>query len=83
MILDITDWDDLGIWLMYRYAYYTPLCYQLFEDTENSKASRFQNKYMSFASDVFIFFNYNIIFRILGINKNPEPGYSILYFYSK
>ena len=80
----VTDWDvNYNINFTSRFIYYIPLCYQLFEDTENSKASRFQNKYMSFASDVFIFFNYNIIFRILGINKNPEPGYSILYFYSK
>jgi hypothetical protein len=80
----VTDWDvNYHINFTSRFIYYKPLCYQLFEDTENSKASRFQNKYVSFASDVFMYFNYNIIFRILGINKNPEPGYSILYFYSK
>ena len=80
----VTDWDvNYHINFTSRFIYYKPLCYQLFEDTENSKASRFQNKYISFASDVFTYFNYNIIFRILGINKNPEPGYSILYFYSK
>ena len=66
-----------------RFIYYKPLCYQLFGDTENSKQSKFQNKYLSFASDLFMYFNYNIIFRVLGIDKNPEPGYSILYFYSK
>jgi hypothetical protein len=80
----ITDWDvNYNINLTSRFIYYKPLCYQVFGDTENSKASRFQNKYLSFVSDLFIYFNYNIIFRMLGIDKNPEPGYSILYFYSK
>jgi hypothetical protein len=80
----ITDWDvNYNINLTSRFIYYKPLCYQVFGDTENSKASRFQNKYLSFMSDLFIYFNYNIIFRMLGIDKNPEPGYSILYFYSK
>jgi hypothetical protein len=78
----VTDWDvNYNINFTSRFIYYTPLCYQLFEDTENSKASKFTNKYVSFASDVFQYFNYNIIFRILGIDKNPEPGYSILYWF--
>ena len=80
----VTDWDiNYHINLTSRFIYYKPLCYQLFGDTENSKQSKFQNKYLSFASDLFMYFNYNIIFRVLGIDKNPEPGYSILYFYSK
>jgi hypothetical protein len=80
----ISDWDvNYHINLTSRFIYYTPLCYQIFSSTENSKASRFQNKYLSLLSDIFMYFNYNIIFRILGIDKNPEPGYSILYFYSK
>jgi hypothetical protein len=80
----VTDWDvNYHINLTSRFIYYTPLCYQIFGDTENSKSSRFQNKYLSLISDIFMYFNYNIIFRILGMDKNPEPGYSILYFYSK
>ena len=80
----VTDWDvNYNINLTSRFIYYTPLCYQIFEDTENSKASRFQNKYLSLISDIFMYFNYNIIFRILCMDKNTEPGYSILYFYSK
>ena len=27
--------------------------------------------------------NYNLIYRMLGLDKNPEPGYSIVYFYAK
>jgi hypothetical protein len=80
----VTDWDvNYNINLTSRFIYYTPLCYQVFGSTENSKQSKFQNKYLSFLSDLFTYFNYNVIFRILGMDKNPEPGYSILYFYSK
>ena len=80
----VTDWDvNYQINLTSKFIYYTPLCYQIFGDTENSKNSKFENKYLSLLSDIFMYFNYNIIFRILGMDKNPEPGYSILYFYSK
>ena len=80
----VTDWDvNYHINLTSRFIYYTPLCYQIFENTDNSKESKFQNKYLAFLSDLFTYFNYNVIFRILGMDKNPEPGYSILYFYSK
>ena len=80
----VTDWDvNYNINLTSRFIYYTPLCYQIFENTDNSKESKFQNKYLAFLSDLFTYFNYNVIFRILGMDKNPEPGYSILYFYSK
>ena len=80
----VTDWDvNYHINLTSRFIYYTPLCYQIFENTDNSKESKFQNKYLALLSDLFTYFNYNVIFRILGMDKNPEPGCSILYFYSK
>jgi GR25 family glycosyltransferase involved in LPS biosynthesis len=80
----VTDWDiNYNINFTSRFIYYTPLCYQICSNTDNSKNPKFQNKYLSFASDVVTYCNYNILFRILGIDKNPEPGYSIFYFYSK
>jgi|688.fasta_scaffold438866_2 hypothetical protein len=80
----VTDWDvNYNINFTPRFIYYTPLCYQLFTDTENSRDSKFSNKYVAFASDIVRFFNYNIIYRILGLDKNPEPGFSILYFFAK
>ena len=76
---DITDWDDLGIWLMYRYAYYTPLCYQLFPDTENSKSWG--------VNDNFILYNIKqsgrYFLKKLNMDAKAEPGYSILYTFSK
>ena len=80
----VTDWDiNYNINFTSRFIYYTPLCYQICDNSVNSKATKFENKYLSFASDVVTYCNYNIIFKILGIHKNPEPGYSIFYFYSK
>ena len=80
----VTDWDvNYNINFTPRFIYYTPLCYQLCTNTENSIDSKFSNKYVAFASNMVRFFNYNIVYRILGLDKNPEPGFSILYFFSK
>jgi hypothetical protein len=80
----VTDWDiNYNLNFTSRFIYFTPLCYQICDNTENSKNPKFQNKYASFASDVVTYCNYNIVFRLLGMDKNPEPGYSIFYFYSK
>jgi hypothetical protein len=80
----VTDWDiNYNINFTSRFIYYTPLCYQICDNTENSRNPKFDNKYAALASEVVKYCNYNIIFRILGLDKNPEPGYSIFYFYSK
>lgn len=80
----VTDWDiNYNINFTSRFIYYTPLCYQICDNSENSKNSKFENKYFAFASEVVKYCNYNIVFKILGLDKNPEPGYSIFYFYSK
>jgi hypothetical protein len=80
----VTDWDiNYNINFTSRFIYYTPLCYQICDNSENSRNPKFDNKYMALASEVVKYCNYNIIFRILGLDKNPEPGYSIFYFYSK
>jgi hypothetical protein len=80
----VTDWDiNYNINFTSRFIYYTPLCYQICDNSENSRNTKFDNKYAALASEVVKYCNYNIIFRILGLDKNPEPGYSIFYFYSK
>lgn len=80
----VTDWDiNYNINFTSRFIYYTPLCYQICDNSENSRNPKFDNKYAALASEVVKYCNYNIIFRILGLDKNPEPGYSIFYFYSK
>ena len=80
----VTDWDiNYNINFTSRFIYYTPLCYQICDNSENSRNPKFDNKYAALASEVVKYCNYNILFRILGLDKNPEPGYSIFYFYSK
>jgi len=79
-----TDWDiNYNVNFTSRFIYYTPLCYQLCCNSENSKDLKFSNKYAAFGSEVVKYLNYNIIYRLLGLDKKPEPGYSIMYFYSK
>lgn len=73
-INDVRDWDILhNLYSKNRYTYYKPLCYQLFGDTENS------NNWGS------SFFGYILkgIFNTLNLDKKVEPGYSILYIFSK
>jgi len=76
---NMTDWDDLGIWLNHRYTYYIPLCYQLFPDTENSNSwgvdDNFIVRYTKQSGKIFL--------KLLNMDQNVEPGYSILYIFSK
>ena len=69
----ILDWDA---WHSNCYTYYEPLCYQLFPETENQK---------HWGSDGNIFFTYfaKMCVRLLGLDKTPEPGYTILYIIGK
>jgi hypothetical protein len=75
----IPDWDYLGIWDRYKYTYNTPLCYQLFPETENSK-SWGQNE--SVAMHYITQLGPSIL-RLLNMDKSAEPGYSRLYIFSK
>lgn len=80
----VTDWDiNYNINFTPRFIYYTPLCYQLCINSENSQDMKFANKYAAFATEVVKYCNYNILYRLLGLDKKPEPGYTIVYFYAK
>jgi len=80
----VTDWDvNYNINFTPRFIYYTPLCYQICVNSENSKDLKFSNKYAAFASEMVKYCNYNIVYRILGLDQNPEPGYKIVYLYAK
>jgi hypothetical protein len=75
----ILDWDEFCIWNNYKYTYYTPLCYQLFPETENSKSWGKNNSNL---------INYckqlgPKIIRLLNLDKQVEPGYTIVYIFSK
>ena len=73
------DWDVLhNIYSTNRYVYYIPLCYQLFENTENNKNWGSFNIILKFLAGII-----KGIFSILHLDKNLEPGYSIFYAFSK
>jgi len=75
----ITDWDDFNNWnKFYCYTYYTPLCYQLFPETENSKYWGIENPVFHFLGKILF-----SIYQFFGLNENVEPGYSFFYMFSK
>lgn len=71
---NIEDWDVYLNFNFKRYNYYKPLCYQLFPETENSK-----NCINSFyiAGPIA-----NTLFKILKLDEQIEPGYTIMYNFS-
>ena len=76
---DIQDWDRYNLSNINRYMYKIPLCYQLFPDTENKKNwSDGENIYNTIMIN---YFKFNI--KVLKLDKQCEPGYSIYYFISK
>jgi len=82
--VDINDWDYFNNqgFIGCRYAYYIPLCYQLFPVTENSKSWGKVNSWYGGFTQMFgsIVFS---IFQLFGMDKSVEPGYSFFYVFSK
>ena len=76
----IDDWDKFpGLnYYHYKYTYHTPLCYQLFQDTDNSKIWGGNNLFFQIYCKIGFY-----IFYALNMHKQVEPGYSIFYFLSK
>ena len=59
-----------------KYLYYTPVCYQTYPDTENKKT-------WSEKDNIAIGYAKNKIITVLNLDKTPEPGFSIIYFFAK
>jgi hypothetical protein len=78
----ILDWDDVNdeIWYSYKYTYYIPVCYQLFPKTENSEMWG-QARGVFFNNIAQLIINY--LFPLLKLDKQAEPGYTIVYILSK
>jgi hypothetical protein len=72
------DWDTNANFLKNRYAYYKCLCYQLVTETENSQYWNNSNPILYFLAKVG-----KIIFKIFKLDKQVEPGYSIIYGFSQ
>jgi len=76
----INDWD-LYIktkYLWSNYIYYTPVCYQLFPDTDNSHNWGIHNPILYILCHLF-----KIVLKIFRLDKSIEPGYTIFYIVSK
>lgn len=73
------DWDVINnIYSINKYMYGQPLCYQLYTETENKKTwgeHYLITKCLSIIPKVVI--------KLTGIDKQIEPGHSILYAISK
>lgn len=72
------DWDLYLNKLSANYIYYTPLCYQLFPATENQKNWGVGNVLLIACSQLQI-----RLFNALNLHVQPEPGYTIMYVFSK
>ena len=70
----IEDWDYYHNLHSYRYAFYMPLCYQLFPETENSKT--WSDYFMGLGKIA------HLIFKQMDLDKQPEPGFSRFYMFS-
>jgi hypothetical protein len=75
--LNLKHWDVIienGV--SSRYLYYKPLCYQTFPETENKQTWGAKDNQL-----VVTVKNWTI--KMLNLDKTPEPGYAMLYAFSK
>ena len=70
---NIRDWDIYTNMNFTQYMYYLPLCYQLFPETENQK----HWPHLFGLKDISIYF-----LNLFGMDKSPQPGFSIIYYIS-
>lgn len=69
----IYDWDIYSNLYFKTYMFYQPLCYQLFQETENKK----HWIYMFIISDFFYF-----LLDYFQLDQKAEPGFSFFYWFS-
>ena len=75
----MNDWDEINnLYSINKYMYYTPVCYQLFPETDNKKIWGGSSKIAQCLSKIT-----KVTISVLGLDKNIEPGYSITYAISK
>ena len=78
----IYDWDVfISKYINNKYCYYKPLCYQLFTDTDNSNFWGMNTNLKYVMKFIIIIAKYK--FKILKLNKKPEPGFSYFYIFAK
>ena len=74
----VTDWDSYMNHNYTRYKYHTPLCYQLFPQTENQTNWGHENPIFRYISKIAI-----ELLKIMKLDTNIYPGYDIFEFTSK
>ena len=76
----IADWDVYNntSLIKTKYNYYTPLCYQLVPETDNSLHWGYDSN-INYVGARFV----KLVSALLGLDKSIEPGYSIVYTFSK
>ena len=81
--IKISDWDlYIGTKLFkYKYCYYKPLCYQLIVQTENSKQWGMNTIFKDYKNIYYELFMF--IIKKLNMDKEPEPGFTYFYIFSK
>ena len=72
--ITIDDWDAYYNFSMNRFTYYEPLAYQIFPMTDNRK---------QWALPDVILYLADLVLRLLKLDIQVEPGYSIFYAGSK
>jgi hypothetical protein len=78
----IKDWDMYSNYkFKQRYTYYIPLCYQLFPETENQKT--WGNWEGSTFIDIFGGNIFKQLLKLLQLDIDVEPGYTVLYIVSR
>jgi len=75
----ILDWDAYFNTLNNKYVYYLPMSYQLFPETENSKSWGKECGHFTEMLSAVSFY----IYSTLNMDKEPEPGFTFFYFFSK
>jgi len=78
----IKDWDIENNFYSRRYMYHEPLCYQLYPETENSKNGAGDPNDLMYILNYLRVIVLNIIKKLLSLDTQVEPGYSILYMMS-
>jgi hypothetical protein len=79
IIFKYKDWDLCAQYQKNRYTYYKCLCSQLITETENSKKWGGSNPIIFFLTSKCGM----LLLKILKMDKQIEPGYSIFYGFSK
>ena len=74
---NMDDWD-MNLAKHINYMYYIPLCYQLFPETDNRQSWGKHNIMWYITGKIFI-----QLFNLLQLDHQLEPGYSIMYTFSK